>query len=189
MAANRVHAPAGGDSGAPAIGHAEREARLLEGLPDRGERERPSEFGRSSPRPREQLRLDGRIERAGDGHPAIPRFDRAAGKDELAGHEFMALVAFAHENADLAAPALDDDQRRGVARTERARFWREGGGRRLGRVRHGKSSSGVAVANWTLRSAGSSWRLRHASTKRSGLSALAPRSSSAKANSIAGPMR
>jgi len=63
-------------------------------------------------------RFDDFVERPRDVHLAVGGLDGAAGKDELARHELVALVALAHQHAETAR-AVAKDKRRGVARTHR----------------------------------------------------------------------
>ena len=59
-----------------------------------------------------------RIELARDRHLAVARLHAAAGKHQLAGHEFQAGVALAEQHLRQRAGAVDDDQRRGIARLQ-----------------------------------------------------------------------
>jgi len=85
VAAKRVHQPAGGDSRRPRSVTPEREASLLERSSGSRERKRPSEFGEFAASDASSFASDHRTS-ARDVHPAIPRFEGAAGKGRTAGH-------------------------------------------------------------------------------------------------------
>ena len=80
------------------VGDADNETRFLESLADRGQRQRPGEAGRGPGHPRVELRLDMRVERPRRGHAPVLRLDPPAGKDELARHEPVSRMPFAHQH-------------------------------------------------------------------------------------------
>ena len=91
---------------------------LFEGLADGGERQR-ARLGGARPRDAaHEARLGMRIEIACRQHVAIARLHASAGKHELAGHELQIGVAPAEQHLRRCARAVDQDQRRGVARLE-----------------------------------------------------------------------
>ena len=95
--AKAAHGPSGAVGGASRFG-AEQQAGLLEGLADRGERQRARLGGARPLHAAHQLRLGARIERRADRHLPVGGIDPAAGKHELAGHEDMAVMALAEQH-------------------------------------------------------------------------------------------
>src|SRR5262245_43180474 len=75
--------------------HAEQKPCLLEGLADGGEREGTYLVRARALQPLHEMRLVVRVERPRDRHAPVHRIDPPAGKDELPGHELVALVALA----------------------------------------------------------------------------------------------
>ena len=80
------------------VGDADGETRFLEGLADRGQRQRAGEAGRGPGHPCVELLLDMRIERSRGGHAPVLRLDPPAGKDELARHEPVPRMSLAHQH-------------------------------------------------------------------------------------------
>ena len=58
------------------------------------------------------------VERRGERHLFVRRFDTPAGKDKLSGHETMPLVAAAEQHFRHGLRAIDQDQRRRIARLD-----------------------------------------------------------------------
>ena len=109
--------PGGGCGGAvrtSIIPGPEQKARLLEGLADGSERQSPTALGRGPGDPGHQRLLGAGMKGTRHGHGSVAGFDAPAGKDELAGHEFQALMPLAHEHLRVSALAVDDDEGRGV---------------------------------------------------------------------------
>src|SRR5262249_7906453 len=63
--------------------------------------------------------LGGLVELARDRHALVGGIDPAAREDELSRHELVALMALAEQHLGHATGAVDQDQGRGVLRTDR----------------------------------------------------------------------
>ena len=100
---------------------ADQQPGFLERLADGGEGERARLVAGRALHMLHQPRLDPGIERRRDRHLAVGGLDPAARKHELAGQEFVAVMTAAEQHLRRRTGAIDDDQGRGVLRTDGGR--------------------------------------------------------------------
>ena len=98
---------------------ADQQAGLLIGLPDRRKRDGAGARMAGAAGAGGELCLLMRVQTRRHGDAAVGRIGAAAGKHELPGHEGVPHVAAAHQHVELAALAVEQDQRAGVARAQR----------------------------------------------------------------------